>query len=86
MPAPQHSVDLSWNASQSPGVIGYNVYRSDTIGGPYSRINAPLEASTSYTDTGVSGGVTYYYVVTAMDDNNLESGYSSQADAVIPAP
>ena len=86
IPTPQHSVDLSWNASQSSGVVGYNVYRGDTTGGPYSRINVPLEATTSYTDVAVSGGATYYYVVTALDDNNLESGYSSQAKAVIPAP
>ncbi len=85
-PAPQHSVDLSWNASQSSGVVGYNVYRGDKTGGPYSRINNSLEASTSYTDAVVSGGATYYYVVTAVDGNGLESGYSPQAKAVIPAP
>jgi fibronectin type 3 domain-containing protein len=86
VPAPQHSVDLSWNASQSSGVIGYNIYRGDTTGGPYSRINTPLEASTSYTDAVVSGGATYYYVITAVDDNSQESGYSSQVKAVIPTP
>jgi hypothetical protein len=85
MPAPQHRVDLSWNASQSSGVVGYNVYRGDTTGGPYSRINVSLEASTSFRDAVVSGGSTYYYVVTAVDGNSLESGYSSQAKAVIPA-
>jgi len=86
MPAPQHSVDLTWNASQSQGVIGYNVYRGDMTGGPYARINAPLEASTSYTDALVNGGATYYYVVTAVDGNSQESGYSPQVKAVIPAP
>ncbi len=86
VPAPQHSVDLSWNASQSSDVVGYNIYRGDTTGGPYLRINVPLEASTSYSDFVVSGGATYYYVVTAVDSNSLESGYSSQAKAVIPAP
>ena len=85
-PAPQHSVDLSWDASQSPGVVGYNVYRGDRRGGPYSRINASLEASTSYTDALVNGGATYYYVATAVDGNGLESGYSQQVKAVIPAP
>ena len=73
-------------SGRGSGVVGYNVYRGDTTGGPYSRINVPLEATTSYTDVAVSGGATYYYVVTALDDNNLESGYSSQAKAVIPAP
>ena len=85
-PAPTHSVDLSWDSSQSSGVVGYNVYRGDTTGGPYSRINVPVEASTSYTDAAVSGGSTYYYVVTAVDGNSIESGYSAEAKAVIPAP
>jgi hypothetical protein len=85
-PIPQHSVDLSWNASQSSGVVGYNVYRGDKTGGPYSRINSPLEASTSYTDAVVNGGSTYYYVVTAIDANGLESNYSNQAKALIPTP
>jgi hypothetical protein len=84
--APQHSVDLSWDASQSSGVVGYNVYRGDKTGGPYSRINLSLEATTSYTDAVVNGGATYYYVVTALDNNGLESGYSHQAKAVIPSP
>jgi fibronectin type 3 domain-containing protein len=67
-------------------VVGYNVYRGDTSGGGYSRINSPLEASTSYSDAGVSGGATYYYVITAVDGNGIESGYSTEARAVIPAP
>ncbi len=81
---PQHSVDLSWSDSQ--GVIGYNVYRGSVSGGPYSQINDVLDPSTSYTDSNVSGGKTYYYVVTAVDSNHVESGYSNQAKAVVPSP
>ncbi|MFY9561026.1 MAG: choice-of-anchor D domain-containing protein [Terriglobales bacterium] len=83
---PPHRVDLTWDPSQSLGVIGYNVYRGDQAGGPYSRINNSLDASTSYTDDAVSAGATYFYVVTAMDDNGLESGYSGHIKAKIPAP
>ena len=83
-PATPHSVDLSWNASQSTGVIGYNVYRG--ADGPYSRINVALEASTTYTDDTVSAGMTYYYVVTAVDGQGLESSYSANATAAVPAP
>ncbi len=39
-PPPQHSVNLSWTASNSQGVTGYNVYRGGTSGGPYSKINS----------------------------------------------
>ena len=80
----QHSVALSWTASISPNISGYNVYRGTTSGGPYSKINTSLDAGTSYTDNSVSGGTTYYYVTTAVDDNSQESSYSNQAQAVIP--
>jgi hypothetical protein len=85
IPAPQHSVALSWNASTST-VAGYNVYRGAVSGGPYTKINAALDALTSYTDTNVLGGQTYYYVVTAVDGSGSESTYSNQVQAVIPTP
>ncbi len=79
-----HSVDLSWNASTSQNVIGYNVYRGNTSGGPYSKINPLLDPSTVYTDTSVADGKTYYYVTTAVNSDNAESAYSNQAQATIP--
>lgn len=80
----QHSVDLSWNASTSHDVIGYNVYRGTTSGGPYQKINSLLDASTAYTDTAVIDGNTYYYVTTAVDSNYQESANSNEAQAIIP--
>jgi hypothetical protein len=82
---PQHSVSLSWAASTST-VVGYNVYRGGTSGGPYTRINSALESSTNYTDSSVQAGQTYYYVATAVDSTGAESAYSSQVQAVIPSP
>jgi len=84
--AAQHSVDLSWDASTGPGVVGYNVYRGSVPGGQYSKINSALDSSTAYTDNTVTAGQTYYYVVTAVDGSGNESGYSNQAQAVIPTP
>jgi Abnormal spindle-like microcephaly-assoc'd, ASPM-SPD-2-Hydin len=80
----QHSVALSWTASNSPNIEGYNVYRGTTSGGPYSRINSSLNAGTNYTDNTVVDGTTYYYVTTAVNTSSQESGYSNQAQAVIP--
>ena len=85
-PPPQHSVGLSWTASTSQGVIGYNIYRGTKSGGPYSKINSVLNASTLYTDTTVVDGKTYYYVSTAVNSSNQESTYSNEAQAVIPPP
>jgi hypothetical protein len=82
---PQHSVDLTWNASTSV-VVGYNVYRGTTSGGPYSKINSSLDGSTAYTDSTVQAGQTYYFVTTAVDSTGAESVYSNQVTAVIPTP
>ena len=85
-PPPQHSVNLSWTASTSQNISGYNIYRGIKSGGPYSKINPVLNASTVYTDTTVADGQTYYYVATAVNSSNEESAYSNQTTAVIPPP
>ena len=82
----QHNVDLSWNASTSTTISGYNVYRGTVSGGPYSRINSALDSALSYIDSTVQSGQTYYYVTTAIDSSGVESSYSSQVQALIPFP
>jgi len=81
---PQHSVDLSWNPA--PAVVGYNVYRAGQAGGPYSKINPVLDASTTFTDGSVQGGQNYYYVTTSVDSTGAQSSYSNEIRAVIPTP
>jgi Abnormal spindle-like microcephaly-assoc'd, ASPM-SPD-2-Hydin len=82
--APSHYVSLSWNASST--ATGYNVYRGSNSGGPYSKINSALDASTSYIDSSVVAGQTYYYVTTSVNASGSESGNSNQVKAVIPSP
>ena len=74
-------VSLSWNTST--GATSYNVKRSNTSGGPYTKISSPTTAS--YTDTGLTNGTPYYYVVTAVNSAG-ESAASSQATATPTAP
>jgi hypothetical protein len=80
-----HSVTLNWTASTSTSVVGYNVYRGTTSGGPYTKV-ASLVAGTTYTDSTVTAGATYYYCVTAANSTGTESAYSAQAVATIPTP
>jgi uncharacterized protein YjdB len=80
----QHSVALSWTASTSQGIAGYNAYRSTVSGGPYTLLNSSLIASTTYTDQNVQSGITYYYVTTAVDSQDVESAYSNEAAATVP--
>lgn len=82
-----HSVDLSWTASTSGDVAGYNVYRGAVSGGPYTKLNSTLAVGTAYADSTVQAGQTYYYVATAVDTSNDESAYSSPpAQAIVPSP
>jgi hypothetical protein len=74
-------VSLTWNISS--GATSYNVKRSATSGGPYTQIGAPTVAN--YTDTGLSNGTTYYYVVTAVNSAG-ESADSPEASATPNAP
>ncbi len=81
-----HSVTLNWMASISTGVVGYNVYRSTQSGGPYTKITSTLIAASTYADSAVLAGTTYYYVVTAVSSNGVESTYSAEVSATIPTP
>jgi hypothetical protein len=81
-----HYVSLSWTASTSPNITGYNVYRAATTGGPFTKLTSSLVAAASYVDSTVIAGQTYYYVTTAVDNTGAESAYSGQAQAVIPTP
>jgi len=81
-----HDVILTWGASATPGVVGYNVYRGTTSGGPYpTELNSSPINGTTYTDATVQAGQTYYYVVTAVASNDVtQSADSNQASATVP--
>jgi PKD repeat protein len=69
-------VALSW--TEVSGATGYKVKRSTVDGSDYITIASPTVAS--HTDTGLTNGITYYYVVTALN-GVLESVPSEQAEA-----
>ena len=74
-------IDLTWDAVDK--ATSYTVKRATTTGGPYATIATDI-AETSYSDTDVTVGTTYYYIVTAIADGK-ESGNSNEASA-IPEP
>jgi len=78
------SVALSWTDS-STSISGYYVYRSTQSGTGYALVNSSPVATASYSDTTVSAGQTYYYVVTAVNASGVQSAYSAQVTAVVPA-
>ena len=80
-----HSATLNWTPSTS-SVMGYYVYRGTQTGGPYVKLNATPISLTTYTDSAVQAGQTYFYVATSVDPNNVESNFSNETSAIIPTP
>ena len=72
------SVRLAWNPPSEIGLAGYNIYRSNTPGGPYTRLNGTLIQSPFYTDSTAENNRTYYYSVTTVHAAGAESRYSSE--------
>jgi len=76
------TASLSWQEAEDcdgGAVSGYNIYRSTTPGGSYTKLNTSPITGTSYDDTGLNSGITYYYVVTSSDGDGDESVQSQQA-------
>jgi fibronectin type 3 domain-containing protein len=81
-----HSVTLTWNAPtpmKGVTVKSYNVYRSTTSGGPFLKIASHVPGP-PFQDRLVTSGRTYFYVVTALDQTDHESRFSSEITAAIP--
>lgn len=78
-----HVVDLTWDASTSDDIAGYNVYRGPN-GTTWTKINSDLVDSTLYDDSTVVNGDTYYYAVTTVDTHGNESKKTPAVKVVIP--
>jgi autotransporter-associated beta strand protein len=74
-------VDLSWTAAS--GADTYTVKRALVSGGPYTNLIGNL-AGTTYSDTTVTNGTTYYYVVQAKNSSSNLSGANSNEVSAIP--
>ncbi|WP_307208630.1 fibronectin type III domain-containing protein [Paenibacillus harenae] len=72
-------VSLSWSAVNN--TTSYTIKRSLTAGGPYTVLTTVSTATTSYIDSAVTNGTTYYYVVTA-DNATGSSAHSNEASAM----
>lgn len=70
------SVTLAWNASAGSGVVGYYLYEGSASRNYTNRIAAGNV--TAATVSGLDPGTTYYFAVTAYDNNGLESEPSSE--------
>jgi fibronectin type 3 domain-containing protein len=80
------TVRLAWQAVPDPDVLGYVVYRSTTAGRGHARLVTAPQGATTYVDTDVRPGQTYFYVVTAVDRAKRanESVPSQEVSATLP--
>jgi Glycosyl hydrolase family 98/Glycosyl hydrolase family 98 C-terminal domain/Carbohydrate binding module (family 6) len=78
-----NQINLSWIASSN--ATSYNVKRSLTTGGDYTVVAGGVTA-TNYNDTGLAGGTTYYYVVSAVAAATAEGSDSIEASATTLTP
>ena len=67
-------VTLEWDANTEEDLAGYNIYRSLEAGVNYNQLNTDLIINTQYEDLTPLSLTTYYYVATAVDTADLESG------------
>jgi len=87
------SIVVGWNAvttnsdaSAISDLLGYEVYRDTSSTGSFTtQINSSDVLTTSYTDSTVVTGTTYYYKVTAADTGGLESAKSTVSNGVSAA-
>jgi hypothetical protein len=75
---------LAWDPNPQNGVQGYRIYRAETSGGPYSRLNSTPVSATRYSDETALPGHTYYYVLTAIGSDGAESGFSAERQISLP--
>lgn len=81
--ATTRSVSLKWNAAAN--ATGYYVYRGSHSGGPYTRLNSAAVTAADYVDSTAEEGQTYYYAVTSVNAEGVQSSYSNQAEVSVPS-
>jgi hypothetical protein len=67
-------VTLTWNASTEPGADGYHVYRAASSIGPFTRLTTTPIITTTYTDSAVTAGQSYSYLVRTRKLESVPGG------------
>jgi hypothetical protein len=76
-------VTLTWDPNSEPDLAGYDIYYG-TAPGNY-QWKTDVGNVTTYTQTGLNIGATYYLAATAHNTQGLESGFSNEVVYTVPA-
>lgn len=77
----EFAISLKWGLEDGENIASYNVYRSTTSNAGYIKINTETVSSQEYADSSIAAKTAYYYRVTAVDLNGIESSYSNEVSA-----
>jgi hypothetical protein len=77
-------VDLKWDLSTEPELIGYNIYYGKNSG-EYTR-RKTIDKANRYRIDGLMNGEAYYFAITAYDSLNRESDYSDEVGIIVNEP
>lgn len=78
------AIVLDWDDNIEGDLYGYSVYRSETSGSGYSKVNTVPVSVSEFTDSTAPSGRTFYYVVRAIDTSSNESDPSNEAEIWLP--
>ena len=82
----ENGIELHWRTASERANLGFNVYRSDSEDGPYTKVNLELikgagtDATShdyTYMDEGVVPGKTYYYAIEDVDFSGNRERHSA---------
>ncbi len=81
-----NGIQVTWNPSPDPGVIGYWVYRATSASGPWTKLNLAVVTSPQYQDGSPPQGASMvWYQVTATSSSGAESARSASASLQLTA-
>jgi hypothetical protein len=76
------SVELAWNPSKSPNIVGYNVYYGGASNDYPNKIS--VRTLTNMVVSGLADGAIYYFAVKAVNSSGIESGFSTPISYAVP--
>ena len=75
------TVFIDWNDNVEPDLLGYDIQRATSPGGPYTTLNGATLLASEFTDNTAVNGTTYYYRVIAIDTDTNASAPSTAIPA-----
>ena len=87
--ASESSADFSWVPNSESNIVGYKIYYGTTVDGVYpnfvdinNNVPNPTDGRIHGTVTGLTDGITYYFICTAYNDLGNESDFSNKVEHI----